>query len=161
MALPPWLSTLPKSARLFYPIAVKGIHQGLSANSILASYKAAGPGIRRTLGLEVVRELREITRRATAFKGLHLDRRPDFAKIPLSETKIWRKFSYNVEFQGLTSGGKSVLGHVTIVTDDIITRRQAEAAAERYLDATPDTYGIETVEKIQLAGIKKSTFHFS
>lgn len=156
MALPPFLSTLPKAARLFYPIAVKGVSQGLAANTILKAYTAAGPGIRRTLGLEVVRAVRGVERSASVFKALGLDRRPSIAKIPTALHKTWRKFSYLVEFEGLTTEGKSVRAAVTVASDSIITRRQAEAQAGGWLADTPAEYGIETIEKIQLAGIKKS-----
>ena len=154
----PWLLTLPKAARIFYPIALGGVAKGLSANTILQAYSSAGPGIRRTLGLEVVRGVRNIKRKARAAAGLHLDLHPNIEKIPFAYTDIRRKFSYLVEFQGVTEKGKSVISGVTVVSDTIITRREAEAMAATFLDEMPASYGIESVEKIQLVGITKSAF---
>ncbi len=156
MALPPWLYTLPKAARLFYPIAQKGISQGLSANSILKSYHLAKPGIRRTLGLEVVRRVRGVERASRAFKGMRLDLHPDVSRIPEGGTRMGWNLSYKIEYQAVTTEGKSLTAHVTVVSDEVITRRQAEEMAASFFAKTPEEYGIESVQKIQLVGITKA-----
>ncbi len=139
----PWLSTLPKAARLFYPIALKGVSEGIAANTILKAYSAAGPGIRRTLGLEVVRRVRGVERASRAFKGMRLDLHPDVSRIPEGGTKMGWNLSYKIEYQAVTSEGKSLTAHVTVVSDEVITRRQAEEMAASFFAKTPEEYGIE------------------
>ncbi len=157
MALPPWLHSLPKAARLFHPIALKGISEGLSANSIINAYKVAGPGIRRTLGLEIIRVARDIEKKASTFSSLKKAAYPNVSKIPISETKMGRDYAYHIKWEAVTESGKTVLGDITVSTWNIISREEAEAMAAAFLDSQPAKYGIEHIEKIQLAGIKKST----
>lgn len=156
MPIIPWLSTLPKGARLFYPIAMKGVSQGISANSILRAYSAARPGLRRTVGLEVIRRIKGVEKAASAFKSLKRTVMPSVAKMPTALTRMARDYSYLTEFQAVTSTGKTVTGNITVSSWNVITRDQAEGAALGYLDNMPENYGIESVEKIQLVGIKKS-----
>ena len=153
----PWLLTLPKAARIFYPIALGGLSKGLTANTILKAYSAAGPGIRRTLGLEVVRRVKGIERVARAASSLKLDVHPAISSMATALHDIRRNYSYLVEFRGVTSEGKPMTGAVTVASETVITRREAEAMAASFLEAMPASYGIESVEKIQLVGIKKSS----
>lgn len=156
MPFPPWLSTLPKAAKIFYPIAQKGISAGLSGNAILKAYSAAGPGIRRTLGLEVVRAVRGVERTASVFKALKLDVFPDPGKIPTALTGTLRDFSYRVSYRGLTEEGKPFQSYVTVSTNDLITRRQAEDVALGYIEEIPEEYGIRSVSTVGLEDIRKS-----
>lgn len=156
MAFPSFLSTLPKAARLFYPIAQKGVAQGLSGNAILQAYRTAGPGIRRTVGLEVVRAVRGVERKASIFKALKMDVFPDPRKLPTALTDTLRDYSYRIGYQGVTSEGKSFSSYVTVSTNELISRRQAEDVALGYIEDMPAEYGIESISRVGLDGILKS-----
>lgn len=151
-----WLTGMSKAARTFYPIAMKGVSQGLAANSILKAYSAAGPGIRRTVGLEVIRRVKGVELKAGVFRYLKKNVLPSLAKIPFTGADILKSFSYLTEFRAVTAEGKSVTGNISIVSWTRITPEAAEADALAYLEGMPAKYGIEAVEKIQLVNIVKS-----
>jgi len=156
VALPGWLSTLPKSARLFYPIALRGVREGLSANSILKVYTAARPGLRRQVGLDIIRRVKGVEKAASVFKHLKLTAHPNVGRIPVALTGTLRDFSYRVSYEAFTDEGERTKSFVTVSTNDLMSRQEAEDVALGYLEEMPKSYGVESVASVQLEDIRKS-----
>lgn len=151
----PWIETLPRAARLFLPIAQAGVTKGLSANSIIESYLKAGPGIRRKLGLSVIREVKSVKKKSDVFKYVRKTMLPGHDTIPTAPTKILKDYSYKVRYQGVMSDGRPFESFVTAITDKIIKPEEALDIALTMLNEMPSEYGIESVTDVFLEGIKK------
>lgn len=155
MPLPAWLSTLPKTARLFFPFAQAAVARGISANSIIEAFKLEDKGIRRKLGLEVVRRVRDVEKKANATKYTRKDRRHDPASIPTAMTDLLGNYSHKVRYTGVTAQGQPFESFVTVSTDDRISPADALSTALEFLDDDLDEYGIAEIGTLYYEGVKK------
>lgn len=155
-----WLSLMSKTAKLFFPFAQASVARGISANSIIESFKLAGggvgrKGIRRQIGLEVIRRVRGVEKKVSATKYIRKDRRHDISTIPTSLTDLLHDFSHKVRYQGVTSEGTPFESFVTVSTDDRISPSDALNTAMEFLDASPEEYGIAEIGNLYYEGVKK------
>lgn len=155
MPLPPWLLTLPKTARTFFPFAQAAVARGISANSIIEAFKLEDKGIRRKLGLEVVRRVRDVERKTNATKYTRKDRRHDPSLIPTAMTDLLHDFSHKVRYTGVTALGEPFEGFLTVSTDDRITPTEALTTALEFFDDGPEEYGIAEIGEFFYEGVKK------
>lgn len=156
MPLPAWLLTQSRAARLFYTTAVAGIARGLSANSILRAYSAAGQGIRRTLGLEVVRKVKGIEKRADLWKFVRRGRRMALSNIPTALTPTLRDYSYRVAYEALTLDGRVEKNFLTVSSNEHLVRGADEDIVNDWLATEGDKYGVAEIISVTSHDIRKS-----
>lgn len=155
MAAPPWLSTLPLAARLFYPFAVSGVAAGLTANSMLEAWSRAGPGIRRTVGLEVIRRVKGIEDSRALQRGLRKGLRPDPRRLPEALHKIRRPFVFTVRVEGvLIATGQATRQFINLAMETpSLTRSEMEQLVLETVEENEE-YGITPTESFYEGGIR-------
>lgn len=155
MALP-LLASLTAAARFAYPFIARGVREGLSANAIGKALQAQGAGIRRSELLKLVRRETEIWTHGQNLRYLNLTAKPNEANLPEALTTIRRRYSYVVELRGQSmSDGSSVVRNVTVSTDKLLTRGEAEDIASLYAEDGPQQYGLE-VSSVLLTSVLKA-----
>lgn len=152
----PFLQTLPKRARLAYPIIQSGVRQGLASRKISELLQEYGVGIRRATLLDIMRREREIVQHGLNLKFLPLDRTPKPERLPEALTKIRRQYSYTVELRGRVLDTQELITRqVTVASSRLISRRRAEELALAAVLERQDAYGIE-VDETQLINVLRA-----
>lgn len=151
----PFLSTLPRSARLFYPIAQRGVREGLSANRIIEAFRAGGGRIRRQTALEVVRRERGVREVGVRLRFLKRGTFPDIRRLPEALTKLRRAFSFTVRLRGIDAATfEDVERMVTVALDRPQSRSMIEQIAFEFAQPEPEQYGMELTEVLLMSGKK-------
>jgi len=152
----PFLNQLSDSARFAYPFIQSGVRQGLSANAIGKALTAQGAGVRRSELLSLVRREADIWTHGQNLRYLNLNSRPNIDTLPEALTTIRRQFSYVVELRGQSlSDGSAVIRNVTVSSDKLLTRGEAEEIASLYAEEGAHQYGLE-VDSVLLTSVLKA-----
>lgn len=152
----PLLETLSAAARFAYPFISRGVREGLSANAIGRALTAQGAGIRRADLLTLYRRESEIWTHGQNLRYLNLTAKPNVGNLPEALTTIRRQYSYVVELRGRSlSDGSSVIRNVTVSTDKLLTRGEAEEIATLYAEEGRKEYGID-VDRVLLTSVLKA-----
>ena len=152
----PFLSSLPKSLRQAWPIITGGVRQGLSANAIQGILQTAGLGVRRQTLLDGVRALREGFAKQETIRLLGAKVRPPLRLIPEALTRIRRTFAYTIRIEEIIAN-RVEERFLTLSSNEILTRGEAERTASEMLEEDVFKYGREVVViSANLTGILKS-----
>lgn len=152
----PLLETLSAAARFAFPFISRGVREGLSARAIGRSLRAQGVPINNADLFTLVRRESEIWTHGQNLRFLNLGSRPREAALPEALTTIRRKFSYVVELRGSSlSDGASVVRNVTVSTDRLLTRGEAEDIASMYAETGRKEYGM-AVDRVLLTSVLKA-----
>ena len=116
----------------------------LSGNEILSTLKDYGIGIRRTNGLELIRQFRNINSVKPYIDGLRLDRLPNPERLAESATNILRNYSYKVSLDGTHAvTGEKVTQYVTVSTNRLLNKQAAVDIATSMALEDPSLYPID------------------
>ena len=130
MALP-LLATLPKTARIAYPIILAGTRRGLSSRAIESIVRQAGLPISRPRSILPI--MRAVKAAEVAGANVRFIPKKNFinvARLPVSLTFIRRNFSFRVNVLGRDIFGNLIDRNVTVSTGrSLITPEEIEAAA--------------------------------
>ena len=152
----PFLSSLPKSLRQAWPIVTRGVREGLTANSIQGVLQTAGLGVRRQTLLDGIRALREGFAKQETIRLLGARVRPPLRLIPEALTRIRRGFAYTIRIEEIIAN-RVESRFLTLSSNELLTRGEAEIEASRMLEEDVFKYGREVVIiSAALTGILKS-----
>lgn len=119
-----------KTIRTATPFIVHGVSAGLSANSILSSLQAGGLGVRRSTGLNMIRNLRKQYGAPGLVKGVKPGLFPEPERYGIAAYPTKRKFTYVMKVTGYNPvTGLSDVQHVNVVSDDTLTLAELEETA--------------------------------
>ena len=150
-----FLHNLSKTARAAYPIIQRGVREGLSANRLAEVLKSQGLGLRRESLLDIVRAERGVVESSDRLRFLNQNARPNPAHLKEALTKTRRNYTFTVELRGTNKlTGASMIQHVTVATDRLLTRSEIESAGERLGQRGSDRYGIDIDTAILTRGTK-------
>lgn len=113
-----------------YPLILQGIAQGLSGAKILGELRNAGLGLRTQTFYRLVGQARTEVGARTGIAGLGPHQTPDAASVPTWPSATKTGFAHIVSFasRDLVTGAVKTT-RVTIRSDTLLTRGEAEAAA--------------------------------
>ena len=152
----PFLSTFSKSARLFYPIAVKAVANNVSANQAIGAFLASGGRIRRQSALQVMRAVAGVEEAGAQLQFLRLNFAPDPRRLPEALTELRRAFSFRVRISGTDiSTGDPFERFVTVALDDVASRQDIEQMATSFVFQDRERYGID-LDNVQLMSGSKA-----
>ena len=151
----PFLATLAKRARQVYPLVVRGVREGLSANSILESLQASGLGIRRQTLLDMSRRIRGVADAGSQLRFMRRNFIPDPRRIPEALTKMRRAFAFRVRVRGVQlETGEDLERFVTVSVNDPISRADAEAIAASMIADEPEFYKLAVTDVLMVDAVK-------
>lgn len=152
---PPWLSSLPSTSRMAYPIVQRGVAEGLSSRRIADALQAGGIGIRRQTLLDMMRLERGIQSTGALFQHLGRDFVPSPNRLPFALHGLSNAFSYVVKVSGsLLATGQRFEGFVTVTSDRSLSRQDIEAAAEEATTRKGTEYEMEVEETTIMRGVR-------
>lgn len=151
----PLLSSLSAGARTAWPIIQRGVREGLSTRAIGRSLSAGGMGIRTQTLHRLATAERTIWQHGQSLKFLTKSSLPNVGRLPVALSKIRRQFSYTVELRGRSPlTGQSLLQHVTIATDQNMTREALESLASEMGVEGKKRYGLVVDQSVLVGGVK-------
>lgn len=155
----PLLKTLSPKARLASPFIRRGVREGLSFNQIRTVLRKHELGLTSSELSPIVRAERALNEHGRNLRYLPFDARPNPARLPISITATTRRYSYTVQAFGYAAdSGISQARHITISTDILLTRREAESAAVEAIVGQFENYAME-VETVQLEFVQESSLY--
>lgn len=108
----------------------RGVLDGLSSRLIQDALSAGGIGIRRTILLEKIRDIKSLEITSAPLRFMRKDRRPDPARLFEAKGMIRRQFGFNVRLRGEDpESGEKVTQWVTVSTNENLSRAQIEERA--------------------------------
>lgn len=140
------------------PSIERGVAAGLSSRAIgIAIKNATGTGIRRQVLLDIMREIRGISSFGENLQFVRLDRRPDPSRVPTALTPIRRAFGSTVRIEGRLLGtGESIIRHVQVTHDSVLTRGQIEDIAAGFLEDEESEYGIDLTRVLLVKQVRRA-----
>lgn len=155
----PLLKTLSARARLASPFIRRGVRQGLSFNQIRSVLREEGLGLTVSELSPIVKSERALRLHGENLRYLPFNARPDPRKLPVSITSMRRRYAYNVEVYGYSAKtGETMARYITVSTDTLLTRGEAEDAAAESILSEFDNYGME-IDRTQLRFVQESSLY--
>lgn len=156
MALP-LLLTLPKTARIAFPIIQAGTRRGLSSRAIESIVRQAGLSISRGRSiLPIMREVQAIEAAGANIRFIPKHLTINTARLPLALTDIRRDFSFSVRVRGRDAFGNLIDRHVTVSTDrTLITPGEIEEAADFLVSAEGQSETLAEVTSTLQTGVQR------
>lgn len=152
---PPWLSSLPQSSRIAYPIVQRGVAEGLSSRRIADALSQGGVGIRRQSLLDMMRLERGIQATGALFQHISKDFAPAPDRLPFALHPISNAFSYVVKVGGsLIATGQRFEGYVTVTSDKSLAPGLIESAAEDATTRKGTEYEMEVDQVTIVRGVR-------
>lgn len=138
--------------RQFYSIIRRGVGEELSSRAIIRAIRESGGMIRDSIAFSAISDVRNRVAGETRLRFLNLDQAPNVNRLPESLNPTTAQFSFRVGLNKISGGGPTDYEQiVTVVTDDILTRREIEEMAASF--AVPERYGVNfVVRDVQLLG---------
>jgi len=103
----------------------------------------------------MVRRELDIWTHGQNLRFLNLGARPNVSTLPEALTTIRRKYSFTVELRGQSlSDGSSVVRNVTVSSDKLLTRGEAEDIAQSYAEDGRKEYGMEVSGVLLTSALK-------
>lgn len=126
------------------PLLQRGVRNGLSANKIIDTLRAAGVSMRRQDALEAVRNIKGDQKKANTIKNVRKDYFPSDSLASEIKTQIFNPYSYTVAISGIDSNtGEEKLRYVTVSSKTRLTIRQVESEAQDLIEEAMEKYEIE------------------
>lgn len=152
---PPWLSSLPRSSRIAYPIVQRGVAEGFSSRRLADALAKGGIGIRRQSLLDMMRLERGIQATGGLFQKIGRDFAPAPERLPFALHGISNAFSYVVKVEGsLLATGQRFEGYVTVSSDRSLSRQDIESAAEDATTRKGTEYEMEVDQVTIVRGVR-------
>jgi hypothetical protein len=159
---PPFLSSLPQSARIAYPAIQRGVAEGLSSTRIYNALREQGIRIGRQTAFDTIR-----MERGVAASGSYLSRIPrnlaaNPARLPTSLYAISNNFQYTLKISGvLEATGQLSTVFLTINSDESLSREDLEnlgidAATRKGTEYELDVLIVEVVRGVKAPGLSIS-----
>lgn len=134
---------LSASERTALPFLRELAETDLSANAILSRLKENGLGIRRSNGLSIISQLRNVISTRPYVANVGVNKQLTIDNLPTALTDIRRNFSYEIRIDGrLDATGEKASTYVTVTSDELLTKQEALDIAADYSDTDGTVYGI-------------------
>ena len=147
---PPWLSTLPQSARMGYPMVQRAVREGLSSRRVSEALQAGGIGIRRQTLLDMMRLERGIQASGSLLSHVPRNFAPNPQRLPLALHTLSNAFSYTARVTGLLSAtGQRFDQFVTVTSNKSLSPQSIEELAEDAATRAGTEYEME-VETVNI-----------
>ena len=157
MALP-LLATLPKTARIAYPIIQAGTRRGLSSRAIERIVRQAGLPISRGRSiLPIMRSVQAIEAAGANIRFIPKLLRINTMRLPTALTFIRRNFSFTVRVVGRDLFGNLIERHVTVSTDRaLVTPAEIEEAADFLVSEEGQSDTLSEVQSTIQSGVQRA-----
>ena len=154
----PLLATLPKTARIAYPIIQAGTRRGLSSRAIERIVRQAGLSISRGRSiLPIMRAVQAIEVAGANIRFIPKLLRINVFRLPTSLTFIRRNFSFTVRVVGRDIFGNLIDRFVTVSTDrTLVTPAEIEAAADNLVSEEGQSDTLVEVESTLQSGVQRA-----
>lgn len=115
--------------------------KGLPANEMLRQASALGYKIQRTAGLAYIRQAKKIISTRPYVSSLKKSSLPNPDRIPFAKYQTRRAYSYNVPYSTVDNEtGEIKYTAVTVSTDNIISKQQAQDIASQFISKYENKY---------------------
>ena len=152
---PPWLSSLPKSARMAYPMVQRGVSEGLSSRRVADALASGGIGIRRQTLLDMMRLERGVQASGSLLTHVPRNFVPAPSRLPFALHSLSSAFQYTAKVSGLlTATGQQFTGFVTVTSSSSLSPAQIEAFAEEATTRKGTEYEMEVSEVSIVRGVR-------
>ena len=154
----PLLATLPKTARIAYPIIQAGTRRGLSSRAIESIVRTAGLPISRGRSiLPIMRQVQAIEAAGANIRFIPKFLRINVVRLPTSLTFIRRNFSFTVRVVGRDIFGNLIDRFVTVSTDRrLITPAEIETAADNLVSEEGQSDTLMDVRSTLQSGVQRA-----
>lgn len=157
MAIAPILSTLPKTARVAYPIIQTGVRRGLSTRAIERAVRAAGLPISRSSILPIRRAILGIEKVGRNLRNVKSAGVINTRRLPESITRIATRYSYTVRIRGRDIQGNVTERYIQVLTDESrLTRGEIESRAVDIINDNTSQYGILEAQATIIEGVQRA-----
>lgn len=114
-----FIATLPRTARIAFPIIQRGVREGLSSRAIERTIRDAGLQISRSRGiLPAMRAIKELEAQGTRVRFTNRQSAINTTRLPPALTDIATQYSYRVRFTGIDESGNQTERYLQVAIDD-------------------------------------------
>lgn len=153
-----FLDAFSPLTRALWPSIYSGVAGGLSARTLGSVIRRAGGSISNEALFSLARKAREIVTYGQSLRFTRPGSIPDPFRLPTAATRTLREYAFTVEVRGtLLETGAGTKQHITISTNELMSRRELEELAAEIASSRTARYGVDVEESVLVSGVKAGT----